>query len=892
MATCMFFNIVSFSQTTTSIGAYTEVPEKVYLQLTSKEYTSGQTIWFKALVTDSRDHTPSYLSGVLYVDLIDPNGQIVSHKIIKLTSGIGHGFIDLPESYNGQFLIRAYTQWNRNFGKEFMFKEYITIHELIKQKEENPFGQLRRVQNEEGKVFLSGEIELKETVKTNPGKIKVKLDWGARKDSIWVKRNKGNTYFFKHEIPKELNWISLALDTDERFNYSKTVVLKDDVLDLQFFPESGKMVHGLYSKVGYKAVGFDGKGRKIQGDVFDNKGRKITSFKSNSLGMGIFHLKADSNLRFHVKINSEKTSTAKTLFPLPKAVQKGSVLSIEKTKDKIRLRVISNDLKDSVSVKISCRAVDYYLIEGMLVQGSLISKIPIENLPNGILVFTLMDKKQQPIAERLFYNESGKDELQVELITNKSNYNRREKTKLDIQALEEGKKPSIANMSIKVINKNQWREGIDGFIRSHFLLESELRGQIENPGQYFDKENPGRHGDMDALLLTQGWRNYKYPPKRQGNRFFWPQPRLTVRGVVAPLSSKNKIQKEIDLTLATFGKETSLYSQRTDSLGNFQFLLDDTYGEQIRILLHANNGKKRRKKLSIKINDFFPIEVNYKHNPFAGKMDEMTTTLLKEEQRRKRTDMVFDSLYGVTQLDEVVVEDVRLNPERRELYEKYGKPDVIISGDSLRHKEKKWSYGLYSILLFNYGSEVIIERFPDGFMLAQIPGGPSLVMVDGRLIQKYEYNYVPHMPPGVVENLELIKFAKSFKESYLQVFPETHPMELPAAGHIISINTKGKVGLYSSDKPKPGTLDTTIEVFSPIKEFYTPKYDKPIPVNEQKPDLRSLIHWKPSLNTDEKGKTSESFYNGDVLGDYVIIIEAISKEGYIGYQTKTFSVVE
>ncbi len=881
---------ISFSQAMDGGIAEVNVPEKIYLQLSSKEFTTNQTIWFKAIVTDSRNHLPTHLSGVLYVDLIDKRNQIVSHKIIKLTHGMGYGFIDLEESFKGQFLIRAYTQWNRNFDEDFMFSEYIVIHDLAKQKEENLFEQLHVVQTEGENIFLSGKIQLEREAKTNPNKLMLFLDWDGGKDSVWMKREPSNFYSLRHEIPKELNWISLKLKDKKETNHSKTIVLNKNALDLQFFPESGKMISGLKNKIGFKAIGYDGKGRKVQGDVFDNKGRRITSFESNSLGMGAFYLEPENSLRYHARVVSGKNIDVETIFPLPAAVPRGSILSVERAEEKIRFRVASNNQKDSVAIKVSCRGEDYYLIEGLLQNGNLHSEISAADLPDGIVIFTLLDKKKQPIAERLFYNESGKDQLQVELTTDKNTYSRREKTRLNIQVMENGSQPSVANMSVKVIKKNHWHEDVDGFIQSYFYLESELRGNIEDPGRYFDKTSPNRLEDIDALLLTQGWRNYKYPVKRQGNYFFWPQSGLTVKGRVAQTDTKNRKENEVDLTLATFGKETSLYTQRTDSLGNFRFLLEDSFGVPMRILLHATSNGKRKKNNTISIDTFSKPKSKYEFNPFAQEPDQITRSYLEAEKERKKTEEVLDSLYGVTQLDEVVVEDFRLTPTRKELYKKYGAPDIVISGDSLKQKERKWSYGLYSILLFNYGNEVQIESFPDGFMLAHIAGGPTLLMVDGRLLQRYEYERVPNMPTGIIESVELIKFAKFFKSRYLEVFPETNPLDAPYVGHIISINTKGKVGLQGMDKPMPGTLDTTMEVFSPIREFYAQKYDKPIPVKEQKPDLRSLVHWQPILKSDESGKAAESFYNGDIAGDYVIIVEAISEKGQLGYQKITYTV--
>jgi hypothetical protein len=45
-------------------------------------------------------------------------------------------------------------------------------------------------------------------------------------------------------------------------------------------------------------------------------------------------------------------------------------------------------------------------------------------------------------------------------------------------------------------------------IESFFLLESEIRGQIESPTAYFDTANRARGWQMDLLLLTQSWRDF------------------------------------------------------------------------------------------------------------------------------------------------------------------------------------------------------------------------------------------------------------------------------------------------------------------------------------------------------------------------------------------------
>ena len=53
-------------------------------------------------------------------------------------------------------------------------------------------------------------------------------------------------------------------------------------------------------------------------------------------------------------------------------------------------------------------------------------------------------------------------------------------------------------------------------IRTQLLLESELKGYIEEPDYYFGERTAERMAAADALMLTQGWRRYDIPQVVRG----------------------------------------------------------------------------------------------------------------------------------------------------------------------------------------------------------------------------------------------------------------------------------------------------------------------------------------------------------------------------------------
>lgn len=879
------FNSVILAQETGE-----SVAEKIYLQLSNKDYTTDQTIWFKAIVANSKNHLPTTNSGILYVDLIAPNKQIITHKLIKLSKGIGSGAFELENNYEaGHYLIRAYTQWNRNFGVDFMFKTYVRLHKTTTPKQELPKGDFSIVEQEEGSRNLRGTILRQTPYENSKKQIQVILDWKSGQDTLRFKGNK-NQYTIDYPLPKDVGWVNLTI-LEEGGSRTNTIILPNAKPDLQFFPESGNVMYGFKNKVGFKAVGFDGKGIEVLGELQDLEGNKITEFKSNHLEMGMFIFEPDSSKQYQIMASFPKNGDSVFNYTLPIVKSIGSVLSINRIKENIHIEATSNEIHGKVFIRISCRGKDYYMIEGPLRHGKMVSKLASNVLPDGILSFTLMDSQKITIAERLYYNESNTNQLNVVVRTDEPSYVRRQKTNLEIAIPQNDTLVLPTNLSVLVLKKEEWNQKDLGNIRSYFLLGSELRGEVEEIGHYFKTENKNKHEDMDALLLTQGWRKYKYPTIHHSSTFFWPEKSLIVKGTAISTSGRKTRNQKVDITLAAFGEKSILYTQQTDSMGRFQFELDDYYGPQTKLLLSAKNIKNTNSNYNISLALPSVPKIDYKVTPEIKTVTRIQKALITSKERRNRTNTVFDSLYGVTQLDEVVVEDYRLTPLRKQAYQEFGEPNLVIKGDMIRKKEKKWSFGLFSILMFNYGDQIRIEQFSDGFMLAQIIAGsePTLLAVDGQLIAKSLYSFAPIMSSEIIESVELIKYAKNFRNQYMTVFPGANNLTAPRLGHIISIYTKGNVGMTATGKPPAGTLNYVMQSFSPTTEFYTPKYDVPISSGEDQPDLRSIIHWEPSITLNSDRKTL-SFYNGDISGNYVIIVEAISADGSLVYQQLFYTV--
>ena len=105
--------------------------EKIYIQFDKPNYYVGEDIWFKTYLLNAETHTPNTLSTIVYVELINLSNQIIATKTIKIIDGGGEGNFELsPTLVNGEYTIRAYTNFMRNFNSAYFFRKKINIKAL------------------------------------------------------------------------------------------------------------------------------------------------------------------------------------------------------------------------------------------------------------------------------------------------------------------------------------------------------------------------------------------------------------------------------------------------------------------------------------------------------------------------------------------------------------------------------------------------------------------------------------------------------------------------------------------------------------------------------------------------------------------------------------------
>ena len=121
-------NELAFLQNSVENYTKNNLQEKLYVHTDKNFYVANEICWFKIYNVDAIFNKPLNISKVAYVELIDNNNKAVWQEKIALTEGTGNGSILIPNAITtGNYTLRAYTNWMKNFNASFFFEKKISI---------------------------------------------------------------------------------------------------------------------------------------------------------------------------------------------------------------------------------------------------------------------------------------------------------------------------------------------------------------------------------------------------------------------------------------------------------------------------------------------------------------------------------------------------------------------------------------------------------------------------------------------------------------------------------------------------------------------------------------------------------------------------------------------
>ena len=859
--------------------------EKVYLHFDKPYYAVGDDIWFKAYVTAGPKHQLSALSGILNVELITDRDSIKKAIKIPLSAGLGWGDFKLTDSLReGNYRIRAYTNYMRNASDDYFFDKIIHIGNSVNNAVFTKANYLYSTEKNQQKVAATLNY-LDFDGKAYAGKevtYEVQLDTKTVSRGKGITDNNGNLNLnFANNTPNLLKngriVTNIKLDT-KRSPITKTFPVKatSAKVDVQFFPESGYLVNGVRCKVAFKALGADGLGVDVKGTIVDEIGNEVIKITTQHLGMGNFVMIPEGNKKYTCNITYPDGSTG--AISLPAANEKGYVLSVyNNDPDYVTVKISLNEatLRDNPGGEINLVAqaggTIVYAAKTKVETLAFSTKIPKGRFPSGIVQFALFSSKGEALNERIILIQNP-DLLNISLNTAKQSYALREKVKLNIDAKNKDNQPVVGAYSVSVIDetKVQVDESSETTILSGILLTSDIKGYIEKPNYYFTGVNDKTKADLDILMLTQGYRRFtwkqlmadQFPPMA-----FQPERTLDISGHLKTLSGKPVPNGKVSLFSTSGG--LFFLDTLTDDKGNFTFK-NLIFTDSAKFVVQARTAKDR-KNVQIDLDNISPQAISKNKNSpdIEVNINNVMTSYLQNSKKQYDDFLKYGLITRTNLMKEVsITEKKQPAVKHSDNLNGAGNADQIIKTDQLNSCATLTDCLLMQIHFVNFRNGMAYST--------RSPGRPMLIVLDGmQMSADFSLDDIPATDVASVEVLRSIAYTGLYGGQ--------------GGAGVLVVTTKRGDEVTSYQRYSPGIITYSPLGYYRARQFYSPQYDDP-KTNAKVADLRTTIFWKGNFFTDKTGVTSVSFFNADTKGTYRAVIEGIDNDGNIGRAVYRYKV--
>lgn len=444
--------------------------EKVYVMTDRGAYFGGDTVRFRAFLVDAasnRQKTDG--SKFVYVELNDPFGQVAERvKVLRTDKGFA-GYIPLNrEMADGIYTLTAYTMYMQNQGRDYFFRKTLPVRSNLSLKYDmetglTPEGRLKVSVAEKGSGRAVSSESL--TLHSPSGQI---ADAGRKKSSY--------TFKLSDEV-RETGVVKVQFD-----NFHKFVALPADSgkIHVSFHPQGGYMIPGVVNTVAFKAIDSAGRGVDVAGEIYGPDGVSVAPMRSAHLGMGTVAFVPEAGATYVARIDGHE-------FPLPAPEPEAAVVTVDTSDPELFAVGTLGSVPDGAVLLAQSRGKMLY---GARIEPGVTAKIPMLSLGDGgVVQFVLADSAAHILSTRLAFVYP------------------RQRLMLEADSVL----ASPGDYAVAVTADGMAVADTASSIVAQLLLQSELRGHVEDAAYYLQKADSAVRADLDALLLTQGWERYDLP---------------------------------------------------------------------------------------------------------------------------------------------------------------------------------------------------------------------------------------------------------------------------------------------------------------------------------------------------------------------------------------------
>jgi hypothetical protein len=659
----------------------------------------------------------------------------------------------------------------------------------------------------------------------------------------------------------------LNFDTSFLYERDIPVIQKDRLpanngvqqqIDIGFYPEGGDLIENLNSNVAFKIVDQWGKPARIKAAVVNGAGKLVDSLRIQHDGMGILNITPKPGESYTAKWKDEK-GTVRTI-KLPEAKKTGAALKVIVAGDKRNFTVTGSPDIDTIHIVGTLNQFQAFSITREL-KGSATGTIPTRDLPSGILIITVFDKKWNPLAERITFINNEEYRFNAEMEVSHWGLNRRARNEVTITVAD----TLPANFSVSVTDGTIDADTSNNIV-SHLLLSSDIRGQIYNPAFYFSSATVDLAQKLDLVMLTNGWRRFKWNEIVAGKT-----PAIKYSRDTTYMTLSGKIYGVTPAELRDNAHLIIVVSQKDRGEANkilfIPVLPGGSFSDPSLILFDTANVYFQ---LSKSIKDATVKFMESRMPPLSNRR--MALGLFNNQ---------IGDTTGYARHFALSDETLRLIA----LYEGKLLENVTVKAKTktpLEVIDEKYSSGLFSggdgyqFDLINDNKLATASPSVFAFLQSRIPGlninltgsVPNLNWRSGAPLL-----FLDETPadPSFLASISMSDIA------YIKVFrPPFYGAPGGSAGAIAVYTKRGSDAAPVAGK---SLSSSTVSGYTGIRQFYSPNYATFNSANENK-DLRTTLYWNPQLiTTGSKNTIKFTFYNNDISKSFRVIIEGMAADG-------------
>ncbi len=846
------------------------VDEKLYLQLDKPYYCAGDTIWFKGYLVNAVSHIPKPLSNYIYVELTGPADTLVCRYKIKVDEYGFHNCIALDARMTpGYYSLRAYSRWMLNGGPGHFFTKALRIVNPLDDRfqadasyEKLDDGTVRAVLS-----FSSDAGPLKgRAVRcdiSSAGQLfhsRGRTDADGKAGVVFTPAAGGST-------------LTVEVDINGQVTRRAIIRLPDytDDYDLQFFPEGGSLLAGRLQRVAFKAVGAAGLSVEVAGGIFNGGGEQVADIATSHNGMGVTAMAALPGERYYAVVRS--AGGLEKRFDLPGSVDAGYALTAIPMRESIIYDVLHAGGAPSggLALVVHCHGRVVAVEDCRAGQPGIIHT---SGLPEGVAHIVLVDKElMQPLSQRLVYVRGGaKDAVDVEITADKPSYGKREKACLTI-GLHGADTVRGGVFAVSVTDMGSVRpDSAAADIRSYLLLESDLKGYIEDPGGYFADDSPATAAKMDILLMTQGWTRFDISDILAGRLAGYAcehESSQSIGGRVTGLSGK-----------AAAGASLTVMAPRIRYMDKHflaptgRFILDGlSFPDSTVFMLQASGRTGLSRTLSIEVDsESFPQPSAALPPLWPGKPEAAIPELFRT---RSRIRLGLEDGVRVVNFEDITVAAPKKSDEVTIMGGQAHPARIVTAADIDRQYAamtvKEMLYQIWprsrSVSLYLMG------LYLDDMMIMPDVSTEGLDPEEEDMEdQLKERSILGRTPVEWVESLYVMAGLEA-----LTFLPHPDTVHDPKEMLAVFINMKRTDGSFRVDMPSRAIV-APLGFKKPV-QFYQPRYDAPLAGGQ--PDVRATLLWDPRLKPDGNGEMGASFFTSDSEEGYYVQLEGITGSGKV-----------